>query len=54
MGMEVDKSLLSALIEAAMSADYTGVRRIGGQIAKSLAEQDDLEGAKALQSLLLR
>lgn len=52
MGMEVDKSLLSALIEAAMSADYTGVRRIGGQIAKSLAEQDDLEGAKALQSLL--
>lgn len=52
MGMEVDKSLLSALIEAAMSADYTGVRRIGGQIAKSLAEQGDLEGAKALQSLL--
>lgn len=52
MGMEVDKSLVSALIEAAMSANYTGVRRIGGQIAKSLAEQDDLEGAKALQSLL--
>ncbi len=50
--MEVDKSLIFALIESAMSADYTGVRRIGGQIAKGLAEQNDLEGAKALQSLL--
>ncbi|MFT9291445.1 AAA family ATPase [Gluconobacter oxydans] len=50
--MEVDKSLISALIESAMSADYTGVRRVGGQIAKRLAEQNDLEGAKALQSLL--
>lgn len=50
--MEVDKFLISALIEAAMSADYTGVRRIGGQIAKRLAEQNDLEGAKALQTLL--
>ena len=35
-----------------MSADYTGVRRIGGQIAKCLAEQDDIDGAKALQGLL--
>lgn len=52
MGMEVDKSLISALIEAAMSADYTAVRRIGGQIAKRLAEQNDLDGAKALQALL--
>lgn len=50
--MEIDASLLSTLIEAAMSADYTAVRRIGGQIAKRLAEQNDLEGAKALQSLL--
>jgi hypothetical protein len=50
--MEVDKSLISALVEAAMSADYTGVRRIGGHIAKRMAEQNDLEGAKALQSLL--
>lgn len=37
-----------------MSADYTGVRRLGGQIAKRLAEQDDPEGAKVLQSLLRR
>jgi hypothetical protein len=50
--MQVDKSLISALVEAAMSADYTGVRRIGGQIAKCLAEQNDLEGAKVLQGLL--
>jgi MoxR-like ATPase len=50
--MEVDKSLVTSLIEAAMSANYTSVRRIGGQIAKRLAEQNDVEGAKALQSLL--
>lgn len=35
-----------------MSADYTGIRRIGSQFAKLLAEQNDVEGAKALQSLL--
>ena len=50
--MEVDKSLLTALIEAAMTADYTAVRRLGGRIAKQMAEQHDLEGAKALQNLL--
>lgn len=50
--MQVDKPLLMALIESAMAADYTVVRRIGGQIAKRLAEQNDQEGAKALQALL--
>lgn len=50
--MRVDKSLMLALIEAAMSADYTGVRRVGGQVAKCMAEQNDIEGAKALQDLL--
>ena len=35
-----------------MTADYTAVRRLGGRIAKRMAEQDDLEGAKALQNLL--
>lgn len=50
--MEVDKTLVAALIDAAMSADYTAVRRIGGQIAKQLAEQNDLEGARALQGIL--
>ena len=50
--MEVDKSLITALVEAAMTADYTAVRRLGGQIAKRMAEQNDLEGAKSLQNLL--
>lgn len=35
-----------------MTADYTAVRRLGGQIAKRMAEQNDVEGAKALQNLL--
>lgn len=52
--MEVDKSLIFALTEAALSADYTAVRRLGGKIAKALSEQNDTEGAKALQSLLRR
>lgn len=50
--MEVDKSLITALVEAAMTADYTAMRRLGGQIAKRMAEQNDLEGAKALQNVL--
>jgi ATPase family associated with various cellular activities (AAA) len=50
--MQVDMPLIFNLIEAAMAADYTGVRRVGGQIAKQLAEQNDSEGAKALQGLL--
>lgn len=50
--MQVDKLLITALVDAAMSADYTGVRRIGTNIAKLMAEQKDLEGAKALQTLL--
>lgn len=35
-----------------MTADYTAVRRFGGQIAKRMAEQNDREGAKVLQNLL--
>jgi hypothetical protein len=50
--MQVDNSLITALIESAMSADYTGVRRAGNAIAKKLVEQNDLEGAKAMQVLL--
>lgn len=52
--MQVDKSVLTDLLDAAMSADYTRVRRIGNQIAKRFAEEDDLEGAKSLQALLRR
>lgn len=52
--MQVDKSILTELLDAAMSADYTRVRRIGSQLAKRLAEEKDLDGAKAIQSLLRR
>ncbi|MXY33096.1 MAG: ATP-binding protein [Boseongicola sp. SB0676_bin_33] len=50
--MQVDKSLITSIIEAAMSADYTALRRFGGQVAKHMADQGDPEGAKALQTLL--
>jgi MoxR-like ATPase len=50
--MEVDKSLILSLIESAMSADYTRVRRAGSQLAKRFAEENDLEAAKAIQGLL--
>lgn len=50
--MEVDKSLLTRLIEASMAADYTAVRRLGNQIARRFAEEDDLDGAKAIQVIL--
>jgi len=35
-----------------MAADYTSLRRVGGQLAKRMAEQNDAEGAKVLQSML--
>jgi DNA replication protein DnaC len=50
--MDVDKLFLTQLIEASMAADYTAVRRLGNQIAKRLAEEKDLDGAKAMQNLL--
>ena len=50
--MDVDKFLITDLIEAAMSADYTAVRRTGNVIARHLASQNDQDGAKAIQSIL--
>jgi len=50
--MIVDTPLLAALIESAMSADYTGVRRAGNEIAKRLAAANDLDGARTIQALL--
>jgi hypothetical protein len=49
--MDVDKSLVFKLFEAALGADYTTVRRIGGRIARDLAEVD-ADSAMALQTLL--
>lgn len=50
--MQVDTSLVLKLFEAALAADYTAVRRIGGRWARDLATGGDPEGAKLLQSLL--
>jgi len=50
--MEVDKKIIISLVESAMSADYTYVRRIGNQLVKQFLDQKDVDGAKAIQSLL--
>ena len=50
--MEVDKSLILKLFEAALAADYTTVRRIGGRFARDLAAGGDNEVATSLQSML--
>ncbi len=50
--MDVDKTLVLKLFEAALAADYTTVRRIGGRVARQLADDKDPDSAKALQTLL--
>lgn len=50
--MEVDKHLLLDLLNAALSADYTGVRRAGNHLAKRFLDTGDPEAAKSIQSLL--
>lgn len=50
--MDVDKALILKLFEAALGADYTAVRRIGGRLARDLAAANDGDAAKALQTLL--
>ncbi|EXL07916.1 AAA family ATPase [Aquamicrobium defluvii] len=50
--MEVNKSLIISLIESALAADYTRVRRVGSQLAKRFAEENDFDAAKAIQALL--
>lgn len=47
--MNVDKSAIIGLLEAAMAADYTAVRRLGSQIAQQFGAAGDLETAKAIQ-----
>lgn len=49
--MNIDTAILTSLIEAALAADYTAVRRTGNRIVKLLAEEDP-EGAKVIQTLL--
>jgi SpoVK/Ycf46/Vps4 family AAA+-type ATPase len=50
--MKVDKEIILSLLESALSANYTGVRRIGNLLAKQLLEERDIEGAKAVQALM--
>ena len=50
--MDVDKSIITDLLESAMSADYTSLRRTGNVLAKQLAKQNDHEGAKVIQAIL--
>lgn len=52
--MKVDKSIIISLLESAISANYTAVRRIGNMLAKQLLEERDIEGAKAIQALMKR
>lgn len=50
--MKVDPTAISDLIEAALAADYTAVRRIGNRLAREIAEQGQPDVARALQALL--
>lgn len=50
--MQVDASAISDLIEAALAADYTAVRRIGNRLARQIAEQGQPDAARALQAML--
>ena len=50
MPVEVEKVI--EMLEAALAADYTRLRRVGNRIARALAESDDLESARRLRTLL--
>lgn len=52
--MQVDKETVLELLGAAMAADYARVRRVGSLLARRLAEEGDLDGAKTLGALLRR
>lgn len=52
--MQVDSQSIIELLQAALAADYTKVRRLGGALARAYASQGDIEGAKTIQSLLKR
>ena len=50
--MDVDKNLLLTLLEAAMSADYTRLRRAANQLSKQYLDAQDTEAAKAIQTII--
>lgn len=53
-GMEIDTKTLIALLQAAMSADYTQVRRIANGLSKQLLDAKDVDGARAVQAIVRR
>lgn len=52
--MQVDTRTIIELLQSAMAADYTKVRRIGSALARSFAEHGEVESAKAIQAVLRR
>ena len=52
--ISVDAKHIFALIESALSADYTTLRKIGNQIAKKLVEVGREDDARALRGMLRR
>tara|TARA_R110002110_G_scaffold68080_4_gene184727 strand:- start:34248 stop:35393 length:1146 start_codon:yes stop_codon:yes gene_type:complete len=50
--IEVDATLLSELFSAALSADYTTLRRLGNQVAKKLTVAGDEPGARSIRALM--
>ena len=54
LAMEVEKRVIAELVESAMSADYTGVRRVGGAIARDLASQGDVASSLGMPFYVAR
>lgn len=50
--MNIDEAVLAELLDASLAADYTRVRRIGGEIARLLSESGEAEMAKRIRSLM--
>ena len=50
--MSVEAGRVIELVEAALAADYTRLRRVGNRIACGLADAEDLESAHRLRALL--
>lgn len=50
--MEIKNEVLVDLLDAAMAADYTRVKRLGSEIARLLAENDQPEAARKVRALM--
>jgi hypothetical protein len=50
--MNIGEAVLIELLDASLAADYTRVRRIGGEIARLLSESGDAEAARRVRSLM--